>query len=72
MSVDKLKAIVQRSVAFVAVVSLAAPVQAIDLYVATGGSDSNPGTLEKPFATPGRAQAEVRKINAKRSATNAT
>jgi hypothetical protein len=58
--------IIQRSLAFLFVAAMATSVRAIDLYVATGGSDSNPGTLEKPFATPGRAQAEVRKINAKR------
>lgn len=30
------------------------------VYVAPGGSDANPGALEKPLATPARAQAWVR------------
>jgi hypothetical protein len=29
-------------------------------YVAPGGDDANPGTIEKPFATPRRAQQAVR------------
>lgn len=33
-----------------------------DLYVATNGNDSNPGTKEKPFATLERARDEVRKL----------
>jgi hypothetical protein len=31
-----------------------------DFYVATDGSDANPGTLEKPFATVAKAQQAVR------------
>ncbi len=34
-------------------------------YVAPQGSDANPGTQEKPFATPAKAQAEVRALIAK-------
>ncbi|MFD5594032.1 right-handed parallel beta-helix repeat-containing protein [Streptomyces griseorubiginosus] len=37
----------------------AAPTQ---LYVATWGKDSWPGTLERPFATPARAQQAVRAL----------
>ena len=35
-----------------------------ELYVSPGGSDGNPGTKNKPFATIKRAQEEVRKIKA--------
>lgn len=38
---------------------------AIRFYVAPSGSDENPGTLERPFATPGRAQRAVREHLAK-------
>jgi hypothetical protein len=31
-------------------------------YVSPKGSDANPGTQEKPFATPAKAQAEVRAL----------
>jgi hypothetical protein len=47
-------------VLFISAASLAA-----DLYVATGGGDGNPGTLEKPFATLARARDEVREIRAR-------
>lgn len=33
----------------------------LEFYVATDGADSNPGTIERPFATLSRAQAAVRK-----------
>src|SRR5262245_48939702 len=33
-----------------------------ELYVATIGSDQNPGTIEKPFATLARAQATLREL----------
>jgi MYXO-CTERM domain-containing protein len=36
---------------------LCAPAQAEDLYVAPDGSDSNPGTLDAPFASVDRAQS---------------
>jgi hypothetical protein len=36
-----------------------------DFYVATGGKDTNPGTLEAPFATLARAQRAVRALAAK-------
>src|SRR5262249_10160585 len=39
------------------------PVQA-DFVVATTGSDANPGTAAKPFATLARARDAVRKLNA--------
>jgi hypothetical protein len=35
-----------------------------DFYVATNGSDGNPGTLEKPFATLARARDAVRQLKA--------
>ena len=36
-----------------------APVRAADVFVSPGGSDDNPGTLERPFATVQRAQDAV-------------
>ena len=33
-----------------------------NLYVSPGGSDSNPGTIDKPFATLGRARDAVREF----------
>src|SRR5258705_10124809 len=39
---------------------LALPVLAQSYFVAPTGGDGNPGTLEKPFATIGRAQQAVR------------
>ncbi|HEY3863274.1 MAG TPA: right-handed parallel beta-helix repeat-containing protein [Verrucomicrobiae bacterium] len=39
---------------------LAWPAFAQPYYIAPGGSDANPGTLEKPFASLGRAQKAVR------------
>jgi hypothetical protein len=41
---------------------LALPAPAAQLYVATAGSDTNPGTQNKPFATPERARDEVRRL----------
>ena len=35
---------------------------AADFYVAANGSDTNPGTLEKPFATMGHAKEAVRAL----------
>jgi len=35
------------------------------LYVAPDGSDDNPGTKAKPFATIDRAKAHVRKLKTK-------
>ncbi len=40
--------------------TLALPVLGQDYYVAPSGGDSNPGSLEKPFATLQRAQQAVR------------
>ena len=37
-----------------------APARGADLFVATNGLDSNPGTFERPFATLQRAQRAVR------------
>ena len=39
---------------------LALPIFAQPYYVSPDGSDANPGTLEKPFATPRRAQQAAR------------
>ena len=39
---------------------LALPVLGQPYYVAPSGSDANPGTLERPFATIQRAQQAVR------------
>ena len=41
-------------------ICLALPVLAQPYYVAPTGSDANPGTLEKPFATIQHAQQAVR------------
>ncbi len=38
------------------------PVKAADLYLSPGGSDSNPGTLEKPFLTLEKARNYVREL----------
>ena len=35
------------------------------VYVSSGGSDNNPGTLAKPFKTPERAVQEIEKANGK-------
>jgi len=37
-----------------------------DFYVATNGSDANPGTLDKPFATLARARDAVRELEKRR------
>lgn len=34
----------------------------VEFYVATDGSDSNPGTIDRPFATLGKARNSVREI----------
>ena len=50
-------------VIFIGLVLLAVcPVYARDFYVANKGSDTNPGTMNKPFATIERARNEVRKL----------
>ncbi len=36
-----------------------------DYYVATDGSDANPGTMEKPFATPEKARDTIRRAKAR-------
>jgi hypothetical protein len=50
-----------------AILLLSLPATAADqpaFHVATSGSDDNPGTAEKPFATLDRARRAVRAINA--------
>ena len=41
---------------------IATTAAAADFYVASNGNDANPGTKEKPFATPARAMAAVRPL----------
>jgi hypothetical protein len=43
----------------------AAASQSTNFYVSTAGSDANPGTAERPFATLSAARAAVRKASAK-------
>jgi len=43
--------------------------RASEIFVATDGSDSNPGTLEKPFATFQRAQRDARKVAGREAVT---
>jgi hypothetical protein len=45
-----------------AMLSLAGPAPAADLFVSPSGSDANPGTAAKPFATPVHAVAAVRSL----------
>ena len=40
--------------------------EAVELHVATNGSDRNPGTAKKPFATLVRAREAVRKLKSKK------
>ena len=41
---------------------LSAKILSPNLYVSPDGSDSNPGTIDKPFATLGRARDAVREF----------
>ena len=43
--------------------------QAATCYVSPGGSDANPGTLAKPFATLSRAQQTARKVAGREAVT---
>jgi len=47
---------------FLILISVFAQVEARDFFVAINGSNSNPGTLLKPFATLSRAQEEASKF----------
>ncbi len=49
---------------FFALLLVAGPPVQADFVVATTGSDENPGTAAKPFATLARARDAVRKLNA--------
>ena len=40
----------------------AIPPPAADFYVATSGSDTNPGTFDRPFASPARARDAIRPL----------
>lgn len=42
-------------------VVLATPSHALDFFVSPNGNDANPGTEQKPFATPARAQNAARR-----------
>jgi hypothetical protein len=52
------------SLLFFATLLVAEPAGRKDFVVATTGSDENPGTAAKPFATLARGQDAVRKLNA--------
>src|SRR5512139_1681942 len=49
-----------RPVTFAALALVIASATAAEFHVAPNGNDVNPGTKEKPFATPPRAMAAVR------------
>ncbi len=51
-----------KRIAFAAAVLCSAAVCFADYHVAPGGSDENPGTKDKPFATPERARDAVRAL----------
>jgi hypothetical protein len=58
---------------FIGLVMLAVdPVYARDFYMANNGSDTNPGTMKKPFATIERARDKVRKLVASGVKENVT
>lgn len=40
--------------------SVSSAADSTEFFVAPSGSDTNPGTAERPFATPARAQKAVR------------
>ena len=44
-------------------------VQAVELFVAPDGSDSNPGTREAPLATPAAARDALRERRARKERT---
>ena len=50
-------------------VSAPAHAQSAQIFVAPGGNDTNPGTLEKPFATLGRAHQAARKAAGREAVT---
>jgi hypothetical protein len=58
-----MKNIIQFTIAMTIALGATAPVGArgAQLYVSPSGNDTNPGTLEKPFATLQRAQQAARK-----------
>ncbi len=49
---------------FVSTTAFASADQYVEIYVATDGSDTNPGTKELPLQTPQAAQAKVRELKA--------
>ena len=51
-----MKNIIQITIAMALGASVPAGARGAQLYVAPNGSDTNPGTLEKPFGTLQRAQ----------------
>jgi len=46
--------------------------QSIYFYVSSSGKDSNPGSIEKPFASLEKARKEVRKILSKENSISVT
>jgi hypothetical protein len=54
-----MKSLIQRTI-FAALAVATAAATAADFHVASNGNDANPGTKEKPFATPVRAMEAVR------------
>jgi len=50
---------------FAVVVTTETSTKPIEFFIAPDGSDDNPGTLEKPFATIERAQKAVREVKGK-------
>ena len=49
-------------ITFAALALVATAATAADFYVAPNGNDANPGTKNKPFATPARAIGAVRAL----------
>ena len=49
-------------ITFAALALVATATSAADFHVAPNGNDANPGTKDKPFATPARAMAAVRPL----------
>lgn len=60
-----------RPLLLVAIVSFATTAGAVDLYVQPGGSDTNPGTAEKPLASLTGARDAIRRLKAKGPLTEA-
>ena len=55
-----IQAVFRQSACLLLVAATASAAVGPDFYVARNGSDDNPGTIEKPFATIARARDAVR------------